>query len=288
MKNLNYQLKQLCKQNRDGSYATQDQRSRMLSLMANQLYDLGYRKMTVQSLKPKHVEALTQLWERQGIAIGTRKNRLAALRWWAKKIGKQNVVGRDNAAYGIGSRVYVSNTSKAQELNEPKLAEITDPYVQHSIRLQAAFGLRREESIKIWPAWADQGDHIRLKGSWTKGGKPRTVPITTDVQRQVLDEVKAFAKGGALIPPDKNYVQQRNAYVEQLRSVGLKKLHGLRHAYAQRRYKELTGWKAPAAGGPASKSLDTDQRALDRGARELLARELGHERESISAVYLGR
>jgi hypothetical protein len=65
------------------------------------------------------------------------------------------------------------------------------------------------------------------------------------------------------------------------------KLHGLRHAYAQRRYKELTGWKAPVAGGPATKSLNEEQRALDRGARQTISRELGHDRISISAVYLG-
>ena len=68
----------------------------------------------------------------------------------------------------------------------------------------------------------------------------------------------------------------------------MRKLHGLRHAYAQRRYEELTGWKAPAAGGPAAKSLTTDQRALDLKARVTISQELGHNREAISAVYLGR
>jgi hypothetical protein len=40
-------------------------------------------------------------------------------------------------------------------------------------------------------------------------------------------------------------------------------MHGLRHAYAQNRYEELTGWSAPAAGGPASKSLTLKQREID-------------------------
>ena len=260
----------------------------MLSLMANQLYELGYRQMKAQSLKPKHVEALTQLWEQQDISIGTRKNRLSVLRWWAKKIGKQNVVARDNEVYGIGSRTYVPKATKAQELDESKLKEITDPNVLISVRLQAAFGLRREEAIKFNPTYADQGDHIRLKSGWTKGGRPRTVPITNEAQRQLLEEAKALANGGSLIPPHLKYIQQLRHYERQLRNAGLLKLHGLRHAYAQRRYEELTDWKAPAAGGPAAKSLTSDQRALDRGAREALARELGHEREAISAVYLGR
>jgi integrase len=114
------------------------------------------------------------------------------------------------------------------------------------------------------------------------------VPILNGGQRVLLDDVKALAKGGALIPPDQIYINQQNRYDSQVRRAGIKNPHGLRHGYAQRRYEELTGWKAPVAGGPASKSLTTDQRALDKGARETISRELGHSREQISAKYLGR
>ncbi|CAI1079109.1 hypothetical protein V2T44_11310 [Serratia ficaria] len=50
----------------------------------------------------------------------------------------------------------------------------------------------------------------------------------------------------------------------------------------------LTGWKAPAAGGPTARSLTADQRALDMQVRQTIRRELGHERTQITAVYLGR
>ena len=53
MRNLNYELKQLCHRNRDGSYATQADRERILDLIANQLHELGYRDMHATSLKPK-------------------------------------------------------------------------------------------------------------------------------------------------------------------------------------------------------------------------------------------
>jgi hypothetical protein len=113
------------------------------------------------------------------------------------------------------------------------------------------------------------------------------VPIRTDEQRALLEEVRVLARGGALIAPERNYVEQLHRYERQLRNARLTKLHGLRHAYAQQRYEELTGWKAPVAGGPAANSLREAQRALDRGARETISQELGHERISISAVYLG-
>jgi len=71
MRDLNYQLKTLCRQCREGSYATQVKRERMLTLMANQLHDLGYRGMTARSLKPKHVEALVKRWFDEELSVGT-------------------------------------------------------------------------------------------------------------------------------------------------------------------------------------------------------------------------
>ena len=288
MKDLNYQLSKLCRDNRDGGFSTQATRSRILDLIANQLQALGYRRMQPRSLKPKHVDALVAHWQEQGISVGTLKNRLSALRWWAKKVNKPSIIANDNDAYCIGKRTYVAKESKAQNLEDKKLSLISNQYVNLSIRLQAAFGLRREESIKFNPSYATQGDHIKLKSSWTKGGRARTVPIRNDEQRQLLEAVRDLAKGGSLIPAQLNYVQQLHRYERQLRNVGLSKLHGLRHAYAQQRYLELTGWKAPVAGGPTLKQLTPEQLAPDYEARAMISSELGHARADISAVYLGR
>ncbi|MDH3336816.1 MAG: integrase domain-containing protein [Gammaproteobacteria bacterium] len=288
MKDLNYQLMRLCRENRDGSYSTQATRRRILDLIANQLHELGYRRMQAKSLKPKHVDALVSHWKDQGIGVGTFKNRLSALRWWAKKVGKADMIPGDNSAFDIGNRSYVSQTSKAQYLDEKTLASVSDPYVRLSLRLQADLGLRREESIKFSPNYAIQDDHIKLKCSWTKGGRARTVPIRTARQRRLLEEVRKLARGGALIPPRSNYEKQLHRYERQVRDAGLKNPHGLRHAYAQRRYEDVTGWKAPVVGGPASKSRGSEQRALDKGARETISRELGHGRQSVSGAYLRR
>ncbi len=288
MKDLNYQLSEMCRDNRYGSYSTQATRSRLLDLIASQLLEIGFRRMQPRSLKPKHVNALVAHWQEQDIGIGTLKNRLSALRWWAKKINKPSIIAGDNGAYGIGKRTYVAKESKAQELDEKKLSLISDKHICLSIRLQAAFGLRREEAIKFSPNYAVQDDHIKLKSSWTKGGLARNVPITNEDQRRLLEEVKALARGGALIPPQLNYVQQLHRYEKHTAKAGLSQLHGLRHGYAQRRYFELTERVCPVAGGLLSTELNPAQRALDHEARVIVSSELGHAREAISAVYLGR
>ena len=288
MRDLNHDFKQLGRRNRDGSFQTQHDRESILALVANQLAEGGFKHLRAQGLRTKHIEHLVQRWHAEGISAGTFKNRMSALRWLAEKIDKQNVVARENAAYGIADRRHVTNESKATVLDADKLAKVADPYTAMSLRLQAAFGLRREESIKFQPAWADRGDHLTLKASWTKGGKEREVPITSETQRDVLSQAKALAGAGSLIPAEMKYVDQLNRFKAQTARAGIDHVHGLRHAYAQARYEALTGWKAPAEGGPTSKELSPEQKAVDREARLIISRELGHEREQITAVYLGR
>jgi site-specific recombinase XerC len=286
MDDLSYTLHQLCLRNRDGGFATQADRQRSLTLAARQLREAGFRQMRATSLKGRHVDVLLQRWKAEGLSTGTLKNRLSHLRWWAEKIGKAGILPADNSKLGIPERHAVAKENKAKELGDG-LDGITDTYVRMSLKLQAAFGLRREESIKFRPSVAGQGDHIPIQGSWAKGGRERTIPITMPEQRTVLDEAAWLAGTGSLIPANKSYIQQRQVYDGQCKRAGLSNMHGLRHRYAQMRYETLTGWKAPKAGGPKAAQLDPAQRQTDRLARQEISRELGHERIAVTAVYLG-
>lgn len=54
MRDLNDQLKQRCRRNRDGNFATQCDRERVLVPVAKQIEDAGLRHLIATSLKPKH------------------------------------------------------------------------------------------------------------------------------------------------------------------------------------------------------------------------------------------
>ena len=244
--------------------------------------------MAARSISPKHIEALTQHWLQSGVAAATMKNRMSAIRWWAGKVNKQNVVARSNDHYGLPRRQYSNGATKATNIDKDQLERITDPHVRMSLELQRAFGLRREEAIKIQPTLADKGQTIWLKPSWTKGGREREIPIRTETQRQLLDQAKILGGKGSLIPGHKTYVQQLRLYEGQCIRAGLSRMHGLRHAYAQKRFAEITGFESPAKGGPKRNELTDEQRALDKKARAAISRELGHNREAITVVYLGR
>lgn len=287
-KKLNFDLKTLCRRNRDGSIATQSNRMRILDQAASQLTEMGFRQLRAHSLKEKHVEALVNKWQSEGLSAGTMKNRMSTIRWWAEKINKRNIVARDNAVYGIADRQYVTNESKAVSLDNHKLRQIKDAHLRLSLELQREFGLRREESIKFIPSYADRKDCVVLKPSWTKGGRGREIPIRTESQRDVLNRAHKLVGKGSMIPSNLKYIQQLRLYEKHTAAVGMSKLHGLRHLYAQQRYEELIGWKSPALGGPKSKDLTPEEKEKDREVRLLISEELGHSREAITAVYLGR
>lgn len=288
MKKLSYQLRDMSYKHADGSFATQAARRFSLALFAKQLEEEGYRQLEAKSLKPKHIDGLVKRWQNEGVSNGTIKNRMTHLRWWAGKVNKASVVARDNSHYGIGSRRYVTNIDKSVNVNNEDLVQIKDNNLKLSLELQREFGLRREEAMKFQVNYADKGDFIKLKPSWTKGGKERVIPVRTDSQRDLLTRVKSLSGLGSLIPNGRRYIDQLRIYERQTAAAGLSKLHGLRHLYAQKRYFEITGNFSPSAGGPTTKNLKGEEKIKDYEARLIISSELGHEREQITAVYLGR
>ena len=169
------------------------------------------------------------------------------------------------------------------------LDSVSNRYARASLGLQAAFGLRREEALKIQPSKADRGNRIVLQGSWCKGGRPREIAVRTEAQRQAVDFAKEVASKGSLTPSALSYVEYRDGgFQAACNGVGLSGTHGLRHAYAQDRYLALTGWECPVRGGRSRDQLAPDQLETDRFARMVIVEDLGHSRLSSSYPYLGR
>ena len=277
----------LCKRNPDGSYKTQNNRLDSLKQSARELKSIGFNQInSLQSLKPKHIESLVKYWQKNDISTGTIKNRMAHLRWLAEKIDRRDLIAKDNAHYGIGNRSFVGK-DKSLTFTDDAIQQIKDPHVAASALLQKEFGLRREEAMKIIPTTADQGSSLALKSTWCKGGRAREIPINTQSQRCAIDNAKAVAGRGSLIPANLMYKNQVNVFEREMRTVGLSRSHGARHAYAQNRYLELTGRQPPTRGGTSYKNLSDSDKLVDRQARRQVSAELGHERIQITATYLG-
>lgn len=294
MKKLNYELKEITTTNRDGSHTTQSDRHQYLQLMARQLHKLGFRNMGANSLKRKHVLALVRHWQSEvssktgnPISNGTIKNRMAVLRWWARKVNKPNVVPSKNKELGIADRLRMPVQDKAFSLTDEQKRDLPT-YLNLSARLQEEFGLRREEAAKFNISKAEYENHIKLMPSWTKGGRERTIPITNEEQRVLLNEVRNYAPSASLIPSHMSYAQYLSHQRYIFGGIGIPSGHGLRHHYAQQRYITLAkGLEPPRLGGRTKSKLTEQEKEWDSNARLIVSSELGHTRVDIARIYLG-
>ena len=172
MRDLNFDFKRLQAAHDDGSHGTRTARSYALAQAADTLHELGFKGLRATGLRRKHAVALVREWKRQGRSVGTMKNRTAHIRWWAKRIGRPGVVPA-NGELGIANREYVTNEDRSTVLDPEKLARVQDPHVAMALRLEAAFGLRREEAIKFTPARDDRGGVHSAQGIDDQGRATR-------------------------------------------------------------------------------------------------------------------
>lgn len=291
MNKLKYGFNHILDRNKDGSYATQSNRKRMLFMFADQLKEAGYKtnEMRPSDIKGRHINALIRQWKADEVSTGTIKNRMSNIRWLAEKIGKSDMI-KDNANYGIENRKYITNVDKSLRIDNLNLDKLS-PHVRQSVELQKHFGLRREEAMKFTANYALGGYDpysapvLKIKPSWAKGGRYREIPITSKAQRDALMSAITLSGDGSLIPSDRSYKQHLGHFERETKAIGLGQTHGLRHLYAQDRYRELTGFDCPAVGGVFN-STD-EQKALDLSARQTISNELGHNRLSVTGIYLG-
>jgi len=121
--------------------------------------------------------------------------------------------------------------------------------LQNSVQLQRDFGLRLRESIAIKRDTIQQalreGVLHLSRQDGTKNSQPRTIPITSEQQRQTLENALSFMKNHNLksLAPTSTLREQYNfaEHVKQeFNRVNDSKMdfHGERHFYAQERLSE--------------------------------------------------
>lgn len=295
MNNLTFTLVVITKKSKSGSIKTRADRFVMVKRFGDALAS-AFPGLEAKNLKPMHVlwfvEALREgrLSDRgKPPSAGTVKNQLSAVRWILARLGKPNLLPADNRSLGIAARCYLPSASRAIYISDDELRHIRriNPRFAASFFLMREFGLRLEESLKVIPCIADHASELALKGSWCKNGRPRVIPIINAAQRDALDNAHCIAGEASLVAPETPYISARRALTAFAKSFGISRVHGLRHAYAQRRFAEIAGFAPPLAGGPIRAEMTEAQRAADARGRKIVSEELGHGRPQISTVYLG-
>ena len=243
-------------------------------------------------LGKKEVSRLVNTWREQGLQHRTIANRMVDIRWLADKVNRSDHIP-SNKDIGIGLRKNAENygANKAEQLSTDSLSKLSERE-QLITELRANFGLRTAEALKFSHTYATQKEgFIQLKGSWCKGGRPREIEITNDQQRDVLERTGEFQKGHkerSMIPGGQSFKAYYRDYNEAREIVAIAG-HGLRHQWAQDRFREISGLEPPIANGKPYDDLSDRDRVLFDKASAIVNQELGHgvNRLDITATYIG-
>ena len=197
----------------------------------------------------------------------------------SKVVGKRNHI-RTEAPLYISVEKVLGRAHQMVLLGEMEVASI--------IRLARFLGLRFRECALLNAVVAlkkARRDECVSIVSGTKGGRPRNIPIVNERQMDAL----SFAAGvqgrrKCLIPEDKNYENWRNFAYGRLYSAGLRHFHDLRAAFACDRYQTESGIIAPVLAGSV---IQRPLQEVDKRARTIISKELGHNRADILNAYIG-
>ena len=291
----------LCSRNQDGSYGTQAERLKKLQKFGRGLKE-EFRLKNLNNLKKKHVTTMVQKWiQDPKISVETMKNYMTHVRWLAEKLGKSGMIPRSNAALGIPERKVDYNTDRAWAPSQELKNDLPERQAI-MVDLMHSFGMRFREAAMFRPIEDNKGDRLFITNG-PKNGRERFIPVRTEEQREVLSRVADFVQRNGthnIMPQDKSYKTFQASTNNAFRQVGMIRqeagglgtAHGLRHEYAQVRFEELTGFKAPCRMTQEERqdfvaSLTREQREMINEAKLELSEELGHGRSHVCHRYIG-
>lgn len=293
-----YQIRVIMKEKRGGSPDRQKARHASLMQSIRQLQARGYgKRWDIHKLRKKELHRLVHDWRSAGLNIRTIANHLVNLRWHADKVGRLDRIS-SNRDLGIKSRRNMTEPDwdRARELDYGRLGKLAI-HAQLVIELRREFGLRAAEAMKFQPEYATcETEWIRLAGSWSQGGRPRKIRITTDRKRDHLDRVGQFQESQ---PPNRYGERSMIPVNMTLRPYGKEYIrtrfaasvpgNELRYAWAHERFEMVMGFPPTTAGSPEYSELPDHERSLWNQASSILIHELGiaEGREDPVAIYIG-
>jgi integrase len=254
----------------------------------------------------KHVKALTDYWVfEKKIAPKTFEGKLSNLRIFCGWVGKKGMIGSkydfirpENAemikcqSSATSSKSWAGNHVDVQEM----LARVdrADSRLGLMLRVELAFGFRREEVLKCTPHAQDFGKFVAVFENHGKGGKARDIQTLTAAQREILDYVKVripqnerlgwpYNRDGSVATLEQNIVRYRN----MMSRLGItkKKLgvtgHGLRAQFSENQALAL-GLIPPSMGGSRGQLEKTHLKTRLTKISEAL----GHHRTVVVSAYI--
>lgn len=247
---------------------------------------------------------LKMLIDAEEISIATATNRISSVNIVLQIMRGDQKIRLDKIADALGSKRCYIRKSIPDGMDYFQVIELHKQLVAAGfirsaaiILLARATGMRLRECILAdLPRLTREAANNRINiQDGCKGGRsgafaPRWISLTDEVI-YALDYARQVSPASSrnLLAADETYIQflrqEVNASRRIIKLFGIKGYHELRAAFACDRYKELVGSPAPVF--PRPDTTDKPDRKKVRAARQIISRELGHERLEVVNAYVG-
>jgi hypothetical protein len=248
---------------------------------------------------------LKLLLSEEAISISTVTNRISTVNVVMKIMRGDQKVRIDKIADTVGEKRCYIRRSIPDGVDLYQVTELRNHLIATGYKRAAAIvwlarstGMRLRECIladlpRLWREALDQ-EQINIQDG-CKGGRsgcfaPRWIPVSEEIV-SALDYARRVSPVGShnLLALEETYIQFLRREFAAARPLmklhGIKGPHELRAAYACDRYKALVNIPPPVFPRPEI-VLDQFADAI-RSARQIISRELGHERLEVTNSYLG-
>jgi integrase/recombinase XerD len=290
-KNLMNQLNKMARHNRQGSFETKDRYYEAVDRFVRHLAD-QFNLQKFNNVSGKHLSSYVEYMQEQGLAASTIKTDLSAIRFFHDKCEKVRHLLPDNKtlkeeykvdlerrAFGGVDRTWSDKEFKGI-INHAKTLDRRD--IADMIELARYQGLRVHETVRLDRAGTELALRSGLLIVKGKGGLLRSIPVRKEA-RSILERVKdRVGRGEKLFVPKgkgaheiihsvQSFIENhRDKFAEEDRESNLT-YHGLRHSYAREEYDKRI-------------AIGMDEKR----ARLEVAKLLGHGRDSVTRIYLGK
>lgn len=291
-RNLKTQIDKIAKHNRQGAYKTKERYHEAVNRFCKFLArEFGTQKFS--NISDKHLGRYVDQMQSRGLSASTIKTELSGIRFFHDKLEYPRNQLSDNTMFDLEKRQF-GGVDKAWSHDEYKafkdLCHVRGKdRIAQIATLARNEGLRIHETLKLDRSQAERALKTGVLHVVGKGGRERDVPLSMESKEMLQERIQEVERGQKLyvaegekthlvIKQVQNWINRnREHFQNQSRHQGRDEgeaiiesitFHGLRHAYAQKRYQEAI------------------ERGLnDRKARLEVSELLGHERDDVTRIY---
>lgn len=280
--NLKSQVNAIFKHCHECSFKTRETYQERMHIFAKFLA-IEYKKQNIKKISNDHLTHYVTYLQDSGLSKSYVTTSMSAIRYYYKKSVGEKFKIKSNRALGVACRTKQDRIGKNRAISDGDYAELLEitkksgnkEYV-FAVKIGRTLGLRIHEFYRIRQSQVKEAIKTNVLMVKGKGGYIRAIPLGPDEIILLQDVLKNKKSDNDRIFVNINErthkkIKALEDYIRKITDVLNKEYtyHSLRHAYAQKLYKELR-----------------KQGLLKNEALMVVSNRLGHNRIDVVEIYL--